>query len=265
MKNLIIGAGYLGSAIQSYIGGDFCDWKFNKDYGDLTKEELRPYDNIIYVAGHSSVPQCLADPYRAWDNNVTKLKQLLDNIQAQVFIYASSGAVYNKCQNVTEDNRVFNLTNILDLTKFTFDQIALLSGKNYYGLRFGTVAGWSPKMRSDLMINKMYANRDTLSVKIANPKIRRAILATSDLVRAIKAIIDKPINPGIYNLASFTKTVDEIGKEVAERLGVRVEYLPDTLAYDFDMDVNKFRNLYNFQFKGTIENILQGLKDEKII
>jgi len=264
MKNLIIGAGYLGSAIQSYIGGDFCDWKFNKDYGELTKEDIRPYDNIIYVAGHSSVLQCIADPYGAWDNNVTKFKNLIEKIQAQTLIYASSGSVYNKCQDVTEDNKVFNLTNHLDLAKFTMDQLTQLSMKNVYGLRFGTVAGWSPKMRSDLMINKMYANRDTLSVKIANPKIRRAILATSDLVRAIKAIIDKPINPGIYNLSSFTKTVEEIGKEVADNLGIGVEYLPDTLAYDFDMDTNKFRNNYNFQFKGTIETILQGLRDEKI-
>lgn len=262
---LLIGDGYIGNALLSVLPtqSDILDIRYGVDYGLLTKSELKHYKTIVLMAGHSSVGQCIADPRGAWENNVTKFERLLDKISdKQTLIYASSGSVYNKCWDKTEENKSFYLTNIYDLTKFTIDQIAQLSGKNYYGLRFGTVCGYSPTMRWDLMINKMFKGKSDL--RVSNPEITRPILAMSDLVEAVKAIIKDPTKPGIYNLASFSKTVGEIAQEVALDKGVGIETLPPTIAYDFDMDCSKFQKAYNFMFHGTVKSILESLKYEKV-
>lgn len=261
---LLIGKGYIGSAIDELIEVDVVDWKDGFEYDEISEETLKLYDTVILLAGHSSVTQCISDPSGAWINNVEKFKRLLDKIHDQTFIYASSGSLYNNCKIFNEKNTEFNLTNTYDLTKFTIDQLALLSKKNIYGLRFGTVCGYSPKIRKDLMINKMYFNRNSGVIQVSNRSIKRPILGINDLIKAIKTIINNPTNPGIYNLASFTDTVGNIADKVALELNLKIENLPDTPAYNFEMDTSKFRKTYNFTFKESLSSILEGLKNEKL-
>lgn len=266
---LLIGHGYIGSAIEKHLVSigravDTVDWKENIDYDELTRADIRRYRTIVLTAGHSSVPQCLNDPYGAWENNVSKFVRLLEKVQDQTLIYASTGAVYSGCADTTERNTVFAPLNTLDLTKFTIDQVAKLSGKACYGLRFGTVAGWSPIARNDLMINRMYANRHTGKVFMANPDIKRAILGVSDLARAVCAISDNPINPGIYNLASFSKTCRAICESVAAELGLDVVLQPPTPAYDFSLDTTKFAEMYDFEFRATIPSIVRSFDAQTV-
>lgn len=263
-KTLIIGAfGYIGSAcLASGLGTYPID--YDADYDNLTREQLSEWDTIILLAGHSSVLQCIQHPQGAWKNNVTKFERLVNKIDRQKLIYASSGSVYNRCEVTDESNRYFYLTNIYDLTKYTIDQLALLSGKNVYGLRFGTVCGYSPRVREDLMINRMYSLKDTGKIQVNNTAITRPILAISDLVRAVKAIIEGEDRPGIYNLASFTKTVGEVAFEVATRYSVDIEHTPPTPAYDFTMDTSKFQDTYNFMFQADLTSILTSLENETI-
>lgn len=263
-KTLIIGGkGYIGSALARVLDATVFE---GRDYADCEASYLRGFDTLIMLAGHSSVAECIADPSGAWENNVSKFHRFLRMISdEQTLIYASSGSVYNRCENVTEENKYFYLTNTYDLTKFTIDQLASLSNKNFYGLRFGTVCGWSPRMRDDLMINKMYASRESGKIQVNNTAIDRPILALSDLVRAVQAIIADPDHPGIYNLASFTKTVGEIAYEVATTLDLEIEHTPPTPAYDFAMDTTKFQEQYNFMFQADLQSILTSLKNETII
>jgi len=264
---VIGGMGYIGSALTAKLKNtnsiDLAD-SSTFDYNNLTEKQLSFYKTIILVAGHSSVGQCINDPAGAWNNNVSRFESLLRKINKQTFIYASSGSVYNNCANITEENRHFYLTNIYDLTKFTIDQLAKLSGKNYYGLRFGTVCGHAPIMRWDLMINKMYQSAGNGVIEVANPQITRPILGMGDLVRAIQAIIKDPKHPGIYNLKSFSKTIGEIGQEVALELGTDLETIDPAPAYDFNMDTTKFQETYNFMFKEDIKSIIRSLKYETI-
>lgn len=261
-KTLIIGNGFIGSAIASEIDGDIIDIKINRNYNTLTKEELAKYDNIILTAGHSSIHRCFDEPIEAWHNNVTNFIDLLSKIDNQKLIYASSGGVYNGAKDHTENNTEYNLTNIYDLTKHTIDGIALLSGKRIYGLRFGAVCGYSPNFRNDIMINKMYVDDP---IVVSHPEIIRPILGIKDLVRAVKIIIENDRTPGIYNLASFTLSVGEIAERISELTGKKVIRKDSdkslTHSYNFDMDATKFKKEFNFEFRETLESIMESLNE----
>ena len=99
----------------------------------------------------------------------------------------------------------------------------------------------------------------------------RPILGINDLCRAIESIVEsKEDKRGLYNLASFNKTAEQIAHEVADVMGVEVkEYEVDptqikntksqTKAYNFSISTLKFRKAYNFKFRSTVESITSEL------
>lgn len=237
-----------------------------KDYKTLSKQELSKYDAVILLAGHSSVKMCDGPILSSWNNNVNNFIDLVNKLdKSQLLVYASSGSVYGSGNEVTtEDSPLkFKPINNYDLTKYSLDihaQQFIKVGYNIVGLRFGTVNGWSPNTREELMINSM--TKKSLydkSIIINNKQIKRPILGISDLSNAVKTIIDRPV-PGIYNLASFIDTVENISLGVSTILASSVqETLNTSGAYDFVMNIDKFKETYNFSFNQTIDSIVNEL------
>ena len=150
-----------------------------------------------------------------------------------------------------------------DVTKYALDQqatIANLKGQRVIGLRFGTVNGWAPNLRVDVMINSMYHSvQNGTGIQVMNPHISRAMLGIEDLCRAIEHCIDAPV-PGIYNLASFNGTVGEIAQAVSDKLGVDIIDKGTTAnAYDFALDTTLFEQTYDFTFRETPATIVDSL------
>ena len=277
---LIIGGnGYIGSrliyelnsayAIESvdlcWYGKDF-KYSYTIDYNNLTKEYLSKFDTIILLAGHSSVKMCIGDVNSSWNNNVNNFNTLVNKLdKSQLLIYASSGSVYGITDvPLAEDVHItFKPINNYDLTKYSLDlnaQKFIAEGYNIVGLRFGTVNGWGPNVREELMINSMAKRSvETNSLTINNVDIQRPILGITDLTRAIKTIIEAP-KFGIYNLASFCDTVENISSNVSQVLHSNVQRTNDVPnAYNFLMDVNKFKTDYNFMFNDTTTSIVTEL------
>jgi nucleoside-diphosphate-sugar epimerase len=204
----------------------------------------------------------------SWNNNINNFIELVNKLdKSQLLIYASSGSVYGSSNEVsTEDIPLrFKPINNYDLTKYSLDlhaQKFIKEGYKIVGLRFGTVNGWSPNTREELMINSM--TKKSLydgAITVSNKMITRPILGISDLSSAVRAIIDNP-KSGIYNLSSFVDTVDNISSGVSRILNSKVQ---DTLntsgAYDFVMDTTKFKQTYDFLFNASIDSIVQELVD----
>lgn len=281
MKNILVigGNGYIGSRLiydlhtkYNITSLDIC-W-FNKpyainivqDYKTITQDEINRYDVIILLAGHSSVKMCNGPLDSSWNNNVNNFVNLVKKLQKkQLLIYASSGSVYglsSKCSR-EDDPILFKPINNYDLTKFSLDtqaQTFINKGYNIVGLRFGTVNGWSPNTREELMINSM-TKKSVLEGEmfVNNIDVKRPILGIHDISLAIEKIIDNPVN-GIYNLASFVDTVDHISKQVGQYFNCEIVKTPDQKGiYDFDMDTTKFTETFNFKFTATIDSILNEL------
>ncbi len=98
-------------------------------------------------------------------------------------------------------------------------------------LRKGTISGYSPRMRFDLIINTMFksAMKDR-TITVNNPSIWRPILSIEDAATAyIRAIEANHKISGIFNIASGNYTVGEVGdlvkSGVEERLGTSMSLL----------------------------------------
>jgi nucleoside-diphosphate-sugar epimerase len=281
MKNILIigGNGYVGSRLRQILAQDYtvesvdcCWYNYDEssqrvDYHKLTAEELAKYHSVILLAGHSSVASCVGDIQSPWLNNVTNFTNLLSKLpKSTTVIYASSASVYGNSlpgQRFTESIQQFIPVNNYDITKYTLDleaRVAIAGGRTVIGLRFGTVNGWAPNLRADVMINAMYdAARSQGKITVTNKHIQRALLGIEDLCRGITHCIERPV-AGIYNMASFNTTVDEIAATVAKQLSVPLVDRGTTAnAYDFGLDTTLFEQTFDFTFTETPVTIVDSL------
>jgi nucleoside-diphosphate-sugar epimerase len=290
MKKILLigGSGYIGSSLKENLPYDITsidiEW-FNDnksiqiDFNDLEESEISKYDVVILMAGHSSVKMCLGDYTNAFNNNVVNFLNLLKKIEKInkriKLIYASSSSVYGKTGDliVDETYKSFIPYNNYDITKHIIDIYAEFSNVEYYGLRFGTVNGYSPIMRSDVMINSM------TSSALKNKKIElyvkdtlRPILGIKDLTSAIIKIIEESKDlRGHYNLASFNSTSEKIAIGVSKITGIEVIEMNTTNEnptnklesknYNFSINCDKFIKNYNFKFEESIETITRSIVD----
>jgi nucleoside-diphosphate-sugar epimerase len=247
----------------------------NKDFNKLPKSFIQKYDIIILLAGHSSVKMCEGEFSNAFNNNVTNFVNLLNKIDKnQKFIYASSSSVYGSVGGKTVNESYYNFKpyNQYDISKHTIDLYAEKSNIEFYGLRFGTVCGYSPLMRSDVMINAMTTSAlEDNEIKLYIKDIMRPVLGINDLSRAVESIIEcEDDKRGLYNLASFNKTAEQIAYEVSEiTKTLVVEYEVDptqienqkqqTKCYNFSISTKKFKNEFNFKFNENVESITKSI------
>ena len=277
---LIGGNGYIGSRLQQSLDVDIVDtnW-FNdegsgEDFKDLTSKHYDDYDTVILLAGHSSVKMSEGNLNSCFNNNVRNFIDLIEKLDGQRLIYASSSSVYGSVGGKTVNEKYYGFEpyNQYDISKHTADLYAQKSNVEYYSLRFGTVNGCSPILRTDVMINAMVnsALRDG-HIKLYIKDTMRPILGINDLCGAVETIIDHDKDErGLYNLASFNKTAEQIAYEVGSVMNVPViEYETDptnitntkiqTKTYNFSISTLKFRKTFKFKVKETVESITESL------
>ena len=282
-RTLIIGSGgYIGSRLMKEMQATGVDinWfkkgKKDVDFKDLTRDYYSEFDNIILLAGHSSVKMSEGGLNSCFNNNVRNFIDLIEKLDKQKLIYASSSSVYGSVGGKTVNEKYFGFEpyNQYDISKHTADLYAQKSNVEYYALRFGTVNGYSPFLRSDVMINAMVNSALTDGhIKLYIKDTMRPILGINDLCSAITTIVEcQEDKRGLYNLASFNKTAEQKAYEVANVMGVEVkEFEADptqikntknqTKSYNFSISTLKFRKQFGFKFKDTVEGLATELRD----
>ena len=215
--------------------------KEDVDFKDLTRDYYSEFDNIILLAGHSSVKMSEGGLNSCFNNNVRNFIDLLEKLDKQKLIYASSSSVYGSVGGKTVNEKYFGFEpyNQYDISKHTADLYAQKSDVEYYALRFGTVNGYSPFLRSDVMINAMVNSAiNDGHIKLYIKDTMRPILGINDLCEAIRYILASDEDKrGLYNLASFNKTAEQIAYEVANVMGVQV--------HEFEADPTQIKNTKN--------------------
>lgn len=138
-------------------------------------------------------------------------------------------------------------------------------------LRKGTVCGFSPRMRLDLIVNTMFKfAMSERKITVNNPSIWRPILDIRDAATAyLRAIQADYSLSGVYNIASDNYTVGQVGdmvkyeveKLTGEKIGITINHIEDFRNYKVSID--KAKTYLGFQPQHTIMDIIENLYEHK--
>jgi nucleoside-diphosphate-sugar epimerase len=292
MKLLVAGgAGYLGSVliprlldrgydvdvVELFWFGNNLPNKvgiLNKDIFHLSVEDLKPYDQVMFLAGLSNDPMAEYSPSKNFVLNAAApayLGYIAKIAKVKRYIYASSCSVYGYTENeLYDETRPVGSSYPYGISKLQGEQAALQLTNDEFSvicLRKGTISGYSPRMRLDLIVNTMFktALRDGV-VTVNNPSIWRPILSIEDAATAyIRAIEANTKISGVFNLASGNYTVGEVAdvvrSRIEERMDVRInlsiKHIQDFRNYKVSVD--KAANVLSFHPSGSLKSIVDNL------
>lgn len=292
MKILIAGgAGYIGSVLiprllERGYDIDVIDlfWFGNrlpaevgvihKDIFDLAEKDVHGYDQAIFLAGLSNDPMAEYSPSRNFIFNAAApayLGYVAKRAGVRRFIYAGSCSVYGYTVNeLYDETKPASSSYPYGISKLQGEQAVMQMQDERFSviaLRQGTVSGFSPRMRLDLVVNTMFRSAVADGViTINNPAIWRPILAIQDAASAyIRAIEANEAISGIFNVASGNYTVGELGDLVQagvhETLGTRarldIKHVQDYRNYKVSID--KARKVLSFHPHFDVPAIVREL------
>ena len=248
----------------------------NKDIFHLTVEDLEPYEQVIFLAGLSNDPMAEYSPSKNFIFNAAApayLGYIAKNAGVKRYIYASSCSVYGYTENeLYDETRLVSSSYPYGISKLQGEQaVTQLIDDNFsvISLRKGTISGYSPRMRLDLIINTMFKTAMRYrTITVNNPSIWRPILSIDDAATAyIRAIEANGKISGVFNVASGNYTVGEVAdlikSAVRERLDISVnlciKHIQDFRNYK--VSTEKAANVLSFHPAGSVKSIVDTLID----
>jgi nucleoside-diphosphate-sugar epimerase len=285
MKILLAGgAGYIGSVLAPKLLDrgyevDVVDllWFGNqlppavrvieKDVLDLTEGELVGYDQVLFLAGLSNDPMADYSPSRNFVFNAASpafLAYLAKRAGVKRYVYASSCSVYGYTENeLYNEQSPANSSYPYGISKLQGEFGVMQERDSDFSvivLRKGTVCGYSPRMRLDLVVNTMFRTAVTDGViNVTNPSIWRPILAIHDAASAyIRAIEASPSISGIFNVASGNFTVGEVADHVHDSV-------KDLLGLDARLNINHLADIRNYKVTSEHAQNVLGFKPTQTI
>lgn len=250
----------------------------HKDIFDLQVEDLKGYEQVIFLAGLSNDPMAEFSPSKNFIFNAAApayLAYIAKNAGVKRYIYASSCSVYGYTENELYDETRPAVCNYpYGISKLQGEQAALqLQNDNFsvISLRKGTVCGYSPRMRLDLIVNTMSktAIRDRM-ITVNNPSIWRPILGIEDAASAyIRAVEANYKISGVFNIASGNYTVGEVADRVRRsieqhtnwKITLQIKHIQDFRSYK--VTIQKAQNVLSFHPQNDVNSIVINLLENR--
>lgn len=251
------------------------------DIRRLDADDLKGVDTVVHLAGLSNDPTAEFNPSANKTINLdatVRLARLAKEHGVRRFIYASSCSVY---YTERPDDRLRDETDPVDpKAPYSWSKrqaemrVLELASPDFCPvvLRKGTVFGYSPRMRFDLVVNTFtrdaYAHR-RLTVQ-AGGRMWRPLLHIDDAVDAYKCVItaDEDVVRGqIYNVLSDNYQVlaiaHEVRRAVEERRAMDVELniQPVGISRSYRVDGRKFRESFGITLSRDIRSAVHEIWD----
>ena len=285
------GAGYIGSVLVPLLHEHGYDvevvdllWFGNhlppeipvtrRDLFDLSKDDLTQYDQILFLAGLSNDPMAEFSPAMNFIQNGALPSYLAFIAKAagvRRFICASScsvygytvGELYHEASPVTcaypyGISKLQGERGVMQLQDDSFSTIAL---------RQGTVCGYSPRMRFDLIVNTMFrcAMQDG-RITVDNPSIWRPLIDVRDTASAFLRAVQADYGvSGVFNVAYDNFTVGQVGDmvkdEVEELTGNKVAITVNAIRdfRNYKVSCERARHYLGFAPKYSISAMIRDL------
>ena len=293
MKKILIagGAGFIGTRLSNKISskynvtvmdhfwfGDMLNdniTKIKQDINTIKTEDLIGYDAVLFLAGLSNDPMAMYRPDLNFiENSATPTYLAFCAKEAGVkrFICASSCSVYGHTKNKTlnEKSKV-KPSYAYGISKLQCEKgITILEDNNFKPILFrkGTVGGWSPKMRFDLVVNTMLMTALTKKkITINSPKLWRPLIDIKDVIQAYELAIEADLDiTGVYNISGGNYTIGDLGKLIFNNLkergyDIELETLNVKDFRNYKVDISKVKDELGFNPKYNPNDSIQEILD----
>lgn len=247
-----------------------------RDLLTLGVADLRGYDQVIFLGGLSNDPMAEYSPARNFAENGAApayLSFVAKQAGVKRYIYGGSCSVYGYTVDELYDETspaicaypygISKLQGEFGAMQIQDDKFSVIC------FRQGTVSGYSPRMRLDLIVNTMFKSAvlDKM-ITVNNPAIWRPILAIQDAVSGYVRAVEAPQEiSGVFNIASGNYTVGEVADNV--KLGVKeflgidagitIKHIQDFRNYKVSCD--KAKNVLSFKPRFDVEGIVRELAE----
>ncbi len=235
-----------------------------KDIRNVEESDLKEHDIIYHLAGISGYPACEANPHSAQLINVEATKRMCTMLgREQMVIYASTTSFYGKSGNLCTEDTLIKPVSLYGITKYEAEKFMMLR-EHSVALRFATIFGVSPKMRTDLLVNDFTykAVNDRCIVLFENTS-KRTFIHIRDAIQAYLFVLDHypSMKGNIFNVGdnnlNFTK--QEIAEAISRETGCSIidSSLDDFDARNFEVSFDKIKAL-GYRVERTLD---EGIKE----
>ena len=291
------GAGYVGSALvprllkngykvivyDLYLFGDVFRGINNKNLveikGDIRdKEKLvnagKGVDYLIHLACIANDPSFDLNPELGKSINYDAFFNILETVKrnkVKRLIFASSASVYGAQDGeVTEEVRGNPLTDYGKSKLFCEDVLKDSGFKNYVIVRPGTVNGYAPRLRLDLLINN-FTIRALINKKISffGGWQMRPHININDIVRVYNLLIELPdelIQGEVFNVGFQNTRIEDTAILITKVLennriseNIKIEKLDVFDERSYRLNSEKIKKELGFVPKFTIEDSILSI------
>ncbi len=259
---------WFGNSLPSEVG------ILEKDIFDLQVSDLSGFDQVIFLAGLSNDPMADFSPAKNFVFNASApayLAYIAKRANVRRYIYASSCSVYGYTENqLFDESSPVSSSYPYGISKLQGEEAVMqmaTSDFSVIALRKGTVSGYSPRMRFDLLVNTMFkcAMKEGI-IHVTDPAIWRPFLAIEDATMAYtRAIEANDSVSGIFNIASGNHTVGEVAdlvkltveEEFGKKIALDIKHIKDMRNYK--VSIERANTILSFHPHQSVRSIVQSL------
>lgn len=262
----------------------------NKDIRKVSHKDLEGIDAVIHLAGLSNDPMADFDPKANLEINTQgtiRLAKLCKELGIKRFTFASSASIYNrgilKRTRVQKENGIVKPKAAYSVSKYKAEsELLKMADKDFAPIIFrqGTVYGFSPRMRYDLVVNTMVKtalSEGKIYVFCGGVQWRPLVDVEDVAVAHVKSleIPDKKLKAEVVNLFYENYKILEVARmikvTVEESTGKTIELVVDHSPKkdrSYRISNSKIEKMLNWKplisIEESVRNMMKQIKKYKV-
>jgi nucleoside-diphosphate-sugar epimerase len=242
LVRLLLKRGYRVRVLDSFIyGRKSLDEVISNPHLEVIEGDLRNIhvcvsslegvDAVVLLAAIVGDPASKARPTETLETNVLATQALASAAKLQHisrFLYASTCSVYGVGGDLLDENSKLNPVSLYARSKIASEEIIRKMGDAYFAptiLRMGTLYGFSPRMRFDLVVNTM-SMKSFLEgrIQVFGGSQWRPLLGVEDAAEVYVRCLEtdlKSVGNQVFNVGSDAQNyqIDEVADRISKSLG----------------------------------------------